>query len=127
MRTRPVPQMNLLDGLMASAPTNDFLERLEQLVDWSPLQRRLEAMFTASTGRLPKPPLAVFKMLLLQHCYNLSDPQCEALVKDRLSWRKFVGVSFEETVPDETTLVRFRARLIEAGLHEKLLDLVNQQ
>jgi len=119
--------MNLLDGLIQSAPTNDFLQRLNQLVDWLPIQRRLEGMFTAATGRLPKPPLCVFKMLLLQHCYNLSDPQCEEQVKDRLSWRKFVGLGFEETVPDETTLVRFRQRLIEHSLHEKLLRLVNQQ
>jgi transposase, IS5 family len=119
--------MNLLDGLIASAPGNDFLERLDQLVDWSPLQRRLEAMFTAATGRLPQPPLVVFKMLLLQHCYGLSDPQCEAQVKDRLSWRKFVGLSFEQSVPDETTLVRFRQRLIAHGLHEKLLRGLNQQ
>lgn len=119
--------MNLLDGLIQSAPANDFLERLNELVDWHSVQRPLEAMFTATTGRLPKPPLCVFKMLLLQHCYNLSDPQCEEQVKDRLSWRKFVGLSFEETVPDETTLVRFRQRLIEQGLHAKLLQLVNRQ
>ncbi len=127
MRKRPVPQMNLLDGLIASAPANDFLERLDRLVEWRPIQQRLEAMFTATTGRLPKPPLVVFKMLLLQHCYNLSDPLCEEQVKDRLSWRRFVGLSFEETVPDETTLVRFRQRLIEQGLHEKLLQLINHQ
>lgn len=127
MRQRPVPQMNLLDGLIASAPSNDFLERLDALVDWTPIQRRLEAMFTAATGALPKPPLCVFKMLLLQHCYGLSDPQCEQQVKDRLSWRKFAGLSFEEKVPDETTLVRFRQRLIAHGLHEKLLQHFNQQ
>jgi IS5 family transposase len=127
MRKRPVQQMNLLDGLVASAPTNDFLDRLNELVDWTPVQERLEGMFTATTGRLPKPPLVVFKMLLLQHCYNLSDPQCEELVKDRLSWRKFVGLSFEETVPDETTLVRFRQRLLDHGLQDKLLALINAQ
>jgi len=119
--------MNLLDGLIVSAPANDFLERLDQLVDWRPLEERLAAMFSATTGRLPKPPLCVFKMLLLQHCYDLSDPQCEEQVKDRLSWRKFVGLSFEESVPDETTLVRFRQRLLEHGLQEKLLGLVNRQ
>jgi IS5 family transposase len=127
MRKRPVPQMNLLDGLIQSAPANDFLERLDQLVNWHPVENELANLFTAATGRLPRPPLVVFKMLLLQHCYNLSDPQCEEQVKDRLSWRKFVGLSFEEAVPDETTLVRFRQRLIEHGLHEKLLRVVNQQ
>ena len=70
---------------------------------------------------------ALFKMSLLQHCYGLSDPQCEELVSDRLSWRRFVGLGLSDAVPDETTLVRFRQRLREHGLHEQLLALVNRQ
>ena len=46
---------------------------------------------------------------------------------DRLSWRRFVGLGLQEAVPDETTLVRFRQRLREHGLHEQLLALVNRQ
>src|SRR5690606_32830653 len=52
---------------------------------------------------------------------------CEELVADRLSWRRFVGLGLQDAVPDETTLVRFRQRLREHGLHEKLLQLVNRQ
>jgi IS5 family transposase len=59
--------------------------------------------------------------------YGLSDPQCEELVTDRLSWRRFAGLGLQDAVPDETTLVRFRQRLREHGLHEKLLGLVNRQ
>jgi IS5 family transposase len=127
MRTRPARQLSLTDSFLPVAPANDFLDRLDSLVDWRPIQTALEAMFTATTGRLPQPPLSVFKMLLLQHCYGVSDPQCEALVKDRLSWRKFVGLALTDAVPDETTLVRFRQRLIEHGLHQRLLALINQQ
>jgi IS5 family transposase len=57
----------------------------------------------------------------------VSDPQCEELVSDRLSWRRFVGLGLQDRVPDETTLVRFRQRLVEHGLHEQLLALVNRQ
>jgi IS5 family transposase len=127
MRTHPARQLDLTDSFLPAAPANRFLERLDALVDWRPLRAALEAMFTATTGRLPKPPLVVFKMLLREHCYGLSDPQCEELVQDRLSWRRFVGLSLTESVPDETTLVRFRQRLIEHGLHERLLGLINQQ
>jgi IS5 family transposase len=84
-------------------------------------------MYPASTGRPPCAPLALFKMSFLQHCYGLSDPQCEEMVADRLSWRRFVGLGLQDAVPDETTLVRFRQRLREHGLHEKLLSLVNVQ
>lgn len=127
MDTKPNPQLGLLDSLMTSIPSNEFLERLDRAMDWRPLERVLQAMYPATTGRPPCAPLVLFKMSLLQHCYGLSDPQCEELVSDRLSWRRFVGLSLSEAVPDETTLVRFRARLIEHGLHQQLLQQVNAQ
>ncbi len=113
--------------MMVATPTNEFLERLDRALDWRPIEAALHAMYPAKTGRPPQPPLVLFKMSLLQHCYGLSDPQCEELVNDRLSWRRFVGLGLTDKVADETTLVRFRQRLVEHGLHEKLLGLVNQQ
>ena len=112
---------------MIATPTNDFLERLDRALDWKPIERALQSMYPATTGRPPCAPLALFKMSLLQHCYGLSDPQCEELVNDRLSWRRFVGLGLQDKVPDETTLVRFRQRLMAHGLHEKLLVMVNRQ
>jgi transposase, IS5 family len=127
MHTTTNPQLGLLDSLMPSAPANDFLEKLDGALDWQPLETALQAMYPATTGRPPCAPLALFKMSLLQHCYGLSDPQCEELVADRWSWRRFVGLGWQERVPDETTLVNFRKRLREHGLHEQLLTLVNGQ
>lgn len=66
--------------------------------------------------------MVVFKMLLLQHCYGLSDPQCEELMGDRLSLRRFVELGL-----DETTLMRFRQRLLQLGLHERFFGLVSAQ
>ena len=60
-------------------------------------------------------------MCLLRHCYGLSNPQCEGQVRDRLSWWRFVGLGLQDAVPDKTTLVRFRQRLVEHGLQEQLL------
>jgi IS5 family transposase len=57
----------------------------------------------------------------------LSDPQAEEQLKDRLSFQKFVQLDAHETVPDETTICRFRQRLIECGLHAELLGLLNTQ
>ena len=127
MQTTSNPQFGLLDSLMPSAPANDFLERLDGALDWNPMEKALQGMYPATTGRPPCAPLTLFKMSLLQHCYGLSDPQCEELVADRMSWRRFVGLGLQDKVPDETTLVRFRQRLVEHGLHEKLLGLVNRQ
>ncbi len=87
MQTTTNPQLGLLDSLMIATPTNDFLEGLDRTLDWQPIEKDLQAMYPATTGRPPCAPLALFKMSLLQHCYGLSDPQCEELVSDRLSWR----------------------------------------
>ncbi len=61
--------------------------------------------------------------MLLQHRYGLSDPQ----LGNRLSFQKFVGIRSGEPVPDETAICRFRQRMITAGLHERLLELFNEQ
>ena len=127
MHTTTNPQLGLLDSFMPSAPANDFLQTLDSSLDWKPIERALQAMYPATTGRPPHAPLVLFKMSLLQHCYGLSDPQCEELVGDRLSWRRFVGLGLQDAVPDETTLVNFRKRLRQHGQHENLLVLVNRQ
>lgn len=127
MQTTTNPQLGLLDSFMPSVPANDFLQALDTALDWKPIERTLQTMYPATTGRPPCAPLVLFKMSLLQHCYGLSDPQCEELVGDRLSWRRFVGLGLQDAVPDETTLVNFRKRLRQHGQQEKLLALVNRQ
>ena len=84
-------------------------------------------MYAATLGRSPCVPLVLFKISLPQHGYGISDLQCEELVKDRMSWRRFAGLGLQDKVSDETTLMDFGQRLMEYGLHKKLLQLVNRQ
>ena len=56
--------MGLLDSLMTATPTNDFLERLDGTLDWKPIERALQAMYPATTGRPPCAPLTLFEMSL---------------------------------------------------------------
>jgi len=60
----------------------------------------------------------MFKILLLQQWYNLSDLEAEEAIKDRLSFIKFLGLSIEDPFPDETTICRFRNKLFKEGLTE---------
>ena len=101
-----------------------FLVQVDKLIDWAPIERMLESLYS-HTGRPGHPPLVLFKMLLLEQWFNLSDPQAEAQVKDRLSFMRFVGLGLDDDVPDETALVRFRQRMAE--LHTSLLDAINDQ
>ena len=61
-------------------------------------------------------------MLVLQSLYNLSDEQIEYQVRDRLSFTRFLGLGFEDGIPDGTTLWLFREKLAKAGLIDKLFE-----
>ena len=69
----------------------------------------------------------MFKALLVQRWYNLSDPGLEEAIRDRLSFQRFLGLSFQDPVPDETTFCRFRGALAQTGLAERLLEVLEAQ
>jgi IS5 family transposase len=105
---------------------NRVLETIAREVDLSQAEARLAT--TYSQGGRPGCRVGVLlRIMILQHLYGLSDPQAEEQLKDRLSFQKFVQLEAQEAVPDETTICRFRQRLITCGLHEELLALLNAQ
>ena len=53
MQTTTNAQMGLLDSLMITTPGNDFLVRLDRTLDWQPIEKALQAMYPATTGRHP--------------------------------------------------------------------------
>ena len=81
----------------------------------------------AETGRPPFAPLLMLKALLLQQWYRLSDADLEEALNDRMSFRRFVGLGLEGTAPDHTTLCRFRNRLADLGLSDKLFGEFERQ
>lgn len=101
--------------------TNATLSRIDDLVKWYRFEKLLVRVRSGETGRPPYPALSMFKALLLQQWYGLSDPGLEEALGDRLSFRRFCGFALDEGTPDETTLCRFRQALIGAGLADKLL------
>jgi IS5 family transposase len=105
---------------------NRVLETIAREVDFTSAEERVAA--TYSHGGRPACRVGVLlRVMILQHLYGLSDPPAEEQLKDRLSFQKFVQLDAHETVPDETTICRFRQRLVECGLHEELLGLLNTQ
>lgn len=105
---------------------NKVLETITREVDFAEAERRVAT--TYGTGGRPACRVGVLlRIMILQHLYGLSDPQVEEQIKDRLSFQKFIQLDTAETVPDETTICRFRQRLIECRLHEQLLGLLNDQ
>ena len=127
MQPKPNNQSTFFDlAIEQRGAVNLVLETIAKVVNFTEAEQRVAA--TYSPGGRPACRVGVLlRIMILQHLYGLSDPQAEEQLKDRLSFQKFVQLDAQEAVPDETTICRFRQRLIECKLHEQLLELLNQQ
>ena len=121
-------QFSFADALMTVRSGSDRLGKLGSVVKWYRFGQVLRPLGGESeTGRPAYPPLVMFKALLLQRLYGLSDAELEEALYDRLSFRRFCGLSLEDMVPDHTTLCRFRNRLVAAGVLDKLFVELDRQ
>jgi len=96
---------------------------IAKLVQWEEFRPRLHAAFRAKgvrktaaerrspAGRKPWDEVVIFKALILQSLYNLSDEHMEYQLRERLSFMRFLGLGLEGRVPDATTLCRYREAL----------------
>lgn len=127
MLGRIQPQKSFGDeALDLHVSDSHFLVKVSGLIDWAAFDAHWPALY-GITGKPSHDPLVCFKMLLLEQWYGLSDPECEAQCADRLSFRRFLGLSLADPIPDETVLVRFRKRLLKARLAETLFTQVLAQ
>jgi len=102
----------------------DPLVKLNQIINWQqfrkPLEKIREKDRKSNAGRKPFDVILMFKIMILQSLYNLSDDQLEFQIRDRLSFMRFLGLSLGETVPDAKTIWFFREQLTKAKLVKKL-------
>jgi transposase, IS5 family len=128
MAERDLGQLSLVDHLVGeAAPSNAFLERVSALLDWRPVEEVLAPLRSGVMGAPSYPLLVLFKALLLQQWYGLSDPALEEALGDRLSFRRFCGVPLDQSTPDHTTIWRFRERLAQSGLAERAFGCITGQ
>lgn len=129
MAHRRVGEPGFADAMVKHCGRRDseVLEQIAGLLDWPSIERKIGPLYRSNVGELAYPPVVMFRVLLLQGWYGLSDPEMENALDDRLSFRRFAGLSLEDEVPDHSTLWRFRERLAQAGLDEALLAEVTGQ
>jgi transposase, IS5 family len=113
--------------VMGRLSEGHFLRKIDSQIDWRPFEKLLAPLYHPTQGRPSHPPLVMFKALLLQQWYGLSDPGLEEAICDRLSFQRFLGLSLTDPVPDETRICRFRNMLAQAGLGERLFGLLEEQ
>jgi len=111
----------------------DPLEMIDRVVPFESFRAEIEAATLtpaskkkSNAGRKPIDVIVMFRMLVLQSLYNLSDEQIEYQVRDRLSFTRFLRLGIEDSIPDGTTLWLFRETLAKAGLIEKLFERFGQ-
>lgn len=127
MGERSLGQMSLAESLVRQRPgQNERLRGIEALIDWSAVDKALRPL-RSQRGAPGYPALTLFKALLLQQWYGLSDPELEEALSDRLSFRRFVGLPLDQEVPDHSTLWRFREAMGRSGLDRKIFAEVELQ
>src|ERR1700722_16775172 len=128
MSHRDLSQPSFVDAMVIGCgKSGGFLDRIEPAFDWSAFEALLSPIHASARGAPGYKSLAMFKILLLQQWHALSDPGAEDAVRDRLSFRRFCGLSLEVETPDHASIWRFRQTIDKIGLSAALLSETNRQ
>ena len=115
-------QLNRLSKL------GESLEKLK-IIDFEAFCPLLEKAFQkdrkSKAGRPAFDLVMMFKILILQCLFNLSDDQTEYQITDRMSFQRFLGLSLGERVPDAKTIWLFRDTLTQSGMIRDLFMTFN--
>lgn len=127
MAWKNLAQTDLSDSLIQHHEALEELDGINQLIDWTLIEALLSGIHNKKQGEHAWPPLMMFKILLLQSWYSLSNPKLEKQLTRDLMFRRFINLSLSEGVPDHSTIWRFRNLLNKQSLLEPLLVEINEQ
>jgi len=108
----------------------DPLLSLNEVISWEvfrPLLKRTISAKKQATGRPRYDVLLMFKILVLQSLYNISDDQIEFQIRDRMTFCRFLGLSTSHKVPDSKTIWAFREKIVKHNLMKELFDRFEQE
>ena len=134
---RKTHQLTFLDNVtsdLGGKRTAAFFAKCDLYIPWKTLAEPLKEMYSNDTskgGASNWPVVMMVKCMMLQKWFNLSDPMLEEMLADRISFRRFVGLTLDDKTPDETVFVIFRRRLREHGhsatLFDKTVEILKQR
>ena len=112
------------DRLKELSLLGDPLERLNMVINWESFRPKLTKVLKNEAkgpgGRPPYDYVVMFKVLILQRLYGISDAQAEYQIKDRLSFMRFLGFNLCDSIPDEKTIWLYRERLVKGRIIDTL-------
>ena len=130
-RYKPYGQQTVFDTLFREKVVRkktSILQEIGEYLDFEIFRPLLEGVFRDSgMGPCRYDVVLMWKIVMLQKWYGLSDPGVEEEISDRLSFREFLGLSLNDDIPDETSICLFRNRLKETESYEWLFEILNQE
>jgi transposase, IS5 family len=115
-----------IERLEELSSLGDPLEKLNTVINWKIflplLNKALVKEAKGPGGRPPYDYTMMFKVLILQRLYNISDAQTEYQIKDRLSFMRFLGLTLNDAIPDDKTIWYFREQLVKAKVSKDLFN-----
>ena len=107
------------------------LAKLDKVINWNifrePIEKALYIEPKGAGGRPAYDKIMMFKILILQKYYNLSDEQTEFQINDRTSFKQFLGLKIGNKIPDEKTIWHFKEQLSNKDISLKLFELFTKQ
>lgn len=127
MLRQKLKQSSFHSLLYNKIPENHILKSIENVVDFSFINKLLEITYCKNFGRPAKELEMMCKLLFLQHLYNLSDERVIEEANLNLAYMYFIGINPEDSLPDKSLLSKFRTqRLKESTLDEIITNIVKQ-
>jgi IS5 family transposase len=116
----------ILSNKRRTTRREQFLTEMDQVMPWATVEAPVEPHYPkAGRGRRPLPMATMLRIYFLQQWFNLSDPQAEDMLYDLESMRRFACIELlHDTVPDETTICKFRHLLEAHQLTARMFDAV---
>jgi IS5 family transposase len=125
MSWKNTQQTSLADALVIEHKSLSELDDVHNIIFWPEIEKTLSNLYSSVRGAPAYPPLMMFKILILQAWYNLSDEALEKQIARDLMFRRFIDLSLSESVPDHSSIWRFRQLLNTENLLEPLLEQIN--
>ena len=125
MSWKNTQQTSLADALVIEHKSLSELDDVHNIIFWPEIEQTLSGLYSSVRGAPAYPPLMMFKILILQAWYNLSDEALEKQIARDLMFRRFINLSLSESVPDHSSIWRFRQLLNTQGLLTTLLNQIN--
>lgn len=117
------------ERMLKLSKLGDNLERLNSIINWEVFRTTIENALSSekksAAGRPPFDHVLLFKIIVLQRIYNLSDDAVEYQINDRLTFMRFLGLGISSSIPDAKTIWKFKNDLKNANVIKELFDLFN--